>query len=116
MSDLHNQSNVKLKHSGIGIASFVISIIVGVLIVILVMFAAVMEATTPGGIDDESAEAVIVGLLIITLILADLVAMGLGIAGLVQKNRKKVFATLGTIFSSVAVVGTVALIFVGSML
>ena len=39
-----------------------------------------------------------------------LVSLGLGIGGLVQKERKKIFAILGTIFSATITLGTVALI------
>ena len=116
VSDQIEQSNEEQKHSGIGIASFIISIVVGLLIFIVFIVAGVLAASTPGGIDEESALSIIIGLFIIAFILADLVALGLGIAGLVQKNRKKIFAVLGTIFSSVTIIGTVAIIIVGNMM
>lgn len=54
-----------MKHSGIGIASFAMSL--GILIVtfILVVVAGVMEASTPGGINEESPAAIMLGLAII---------------------------------------------------
>ncbi|MGU5664526.1 hypothetical protein [Aeromonas sanarellii] len=45
------------KHSGLGIASFITSIVSGLLIFLLIGVAGVMEASTPGGIDEESAGA-----------------------------------------------------------
>jgi hypothetical protein len=114
MSDQLEQSKQELINSGMGIASFIISITAGVLIFIMLIVAGAMEASAPGGIDEESALAIILGLFIIALILADLVALGLGIAGLIQKNTKKIFATLGTIFSSVTIVLTIALIIIGN--
>ena len=104
------------KHSGIGIAAFVISIVMAVVAFGLITFAGVFEATTPGGIDEESALAVVAGLGLFGCILVDLVALGLGIGGLFQKDRKKIFPILGTIFSTLTIIGIVFLIVIGSML
>ncbi|MCG9740068.1 hypothetical protein L1D32_18060 [Shewanella insulae] len=102
------------KHSGLGIAGFVLSILSTLLIFGLLIIAGVLEATTPGGIDETSPEAIIVGLLLFAFIGLTLVALGLGVAGLFQKQRKKIFAILGTIFSSVTVLATLALIGYGT--
>ncbi|MBU2713971.1 hypothetical protein [Zooshikella harenae] len=61
-----------------------------------------IEATTPGGIGQKPIAAVIVGLLFFVVVGLSLVALGLGIGGLIQKQRRKVFAVLGIIFSVVA--------------
>lgn len=103
------------KHSGIGIASFITSIIVGILMFLLVIVAGVMETSTPGGMDEKSAGAIIVGLGIFGLLFLDLVALGLGIGGLCQKERKKIMAILGTVFSVVILLGTLGLMVIGSM-
>lgn len=101
------------KHSGLGIASFVTSIVSGILIFILVVIASVMYASTPNGIDEKSAGAVVVGLCLFAFMFATLVALGLGIGGLLQKDRKRIFALLGTIFSAVTILGTVSIFLVG---
>lgn len=106
-------SAIEAKHSGLGIASFVLSIVSLVLIFGLLIVAGVLEATTPGGMNEESVEAIVVGLLLFAFIGTALIATGLGIAGLCQKQRKKIFAILGTIFSLVTVVSTVSLISFG---
>jgi hypothetical protein len=103
------------KHSGIGIASFVISIMAGGISFLLVLAAGAMEASTPGGIDEESAAAIVLGLMIIGMVILNLVALGLGIGGLLQKERKKIFAILGTIFSGLTVAGIMFLMILGSM-
>jgi hypothetical protein len=64
-------------------------------------------------LDDESPTIVLVGLLMLAAGLLDLIAMGLGIAGLFQAERRKVFAVLGTAFSTLTVLGMVALVVVG---
>jgi len=102
------------KHSGFGIASFITSIVSGLLIFLLIVVAGVMETSTPGGIDEESAGAVMVGLFLFAFLGAALVALGLGIAGLLQKERKKIFAILGTVFSAVSLVVTIFIMIIGS--
>ncbi len=104
---------VEQKHSGLGIASFITSIIAGILIFLLIAVAGVMEASTPGGMDEESAGTIVVGLLLIAFLGASLVALGLGIGGLMQKERKKIFAILGTVFAAVSLVGTISLMILG---
>ncbi len=104
---------MELKHSGMGIASFIISIIGSVSMFVLFALAGAMEASKPGGMDERSTQVVVLGLLIIIILFANLVAVGLGVAGLFQKERKKVFAILGTIFSGITVILTVALLIIG---
>ncbi len=101
------------KHSGIGITSFVISIVAAIAIFVVFVIAGILEASTPGGLDEKSAAAIITGLGIIALILVDIVALGLGIAGLFQRERIKLFAILGAVFSFATVGCTIVLIVLG---
>lgn len=103
----------KQKHSGLGIASFIVSIVSGILTFLLVVVAGVIEASTPGGIDEESAGAIVLGLLLFAFLGMLLVGLGLGIAGLFQKERKKIFAILGTVFSSVIFLCTILIMLLG---
>ncbi len=101
------------KHSGLGIASFITSIVSGILTFLLIVIAGVIETSTPGGMDEESASAMIVGLFLFTFLGASLVALGLGIAGLMQKERKKIFAILGTVFAAVTLIITIFVLMLG---
>jgi uncharacterized membrane protein len=101
------------KHSGLGVASFITSLVSGILLFLLIVIAGVIEASTPGGMDEKSAAAVIVGLFMIFFLGASLVALGLGIGGLIQKDRKKIFAILGTVFAAITFLGTILLMMVG---
>ena len=101
------------KHSRLGIASFITSIVSGILIFIVIVIAGVIEESTPGGMDEESAGAAMVGFAAIALLSAELVALGLGIAGLLQKERKKIFAILGVVFSAVTFVLVILLMILG---
>ena len=113
MESMENAESMEPKHSAFGIASFILSIFVGMSMFLAFVIAGVMEASRPGGMDEQSIQAVIVGLAIITLIFLDLVAVVLGIVGLFQKNRKKVFAILGVIFSSVTLMLVIGVIILG---
>ncbi|NPU98397.1 MAG: hypothetical protein HPY51_14465 [Candidatus Omnitrophica bacterium] len=99
------------KHSGLGVASFITSIVSGIFLFLLIVIAGVMEASTPGGIDEHSA--VMVGLFLFAFMGGALIALGLGIGGLLQKERKKIFAILGTVFSAVSLVGIIFLMMLG---
>ena len=100
-------------HSRLGIASFIISIAAGILIFMLVVIAGVMEASAPGGMDEDSPAAVMIGLFIFALLGASLVALCLGIAGVLQADRNRVFAILGTLFSVGSFLFTIFIMILG---
>lgn len=100
------------KHSGIGIASFVISTAAGFLALVVSSIASVLEDSTPGGLDKNSVGYVMTGFGLIGLIIAEFVALGLGIGGLFQKERKKIYAIMGMAYSSVFILlAALAIIF-----
>lgn len=101
------------RHSGFGIASFITSIVSAILIFLLVVILGVMEASTPGGLDENSAGAMTGGIFMFAFLGASLLALVLGIVGSVQNDRKKVFAILGTVISAVSLVTTIFLIVLG---
>jgi hypothetical protein len=102
------------KHSGLGIASFITSVVASISLVLLVVIAGALEVSAPGWIDEESVAAMVLGLFIFALLVVDIVALGLGIAGLIQKNRKKLFAILGTVFAAATILGILFLIVIGN--
>jgi hypothetical protein len=110
---IQKMESIELKHSGFGVASFILSISVGLLMFLAIAVAGMMQVATPGGLDPQSIQMILVGLSIIALLFLDIVAVVLGIFGLFQKERKKVFAVFGTIFSSATLILTIALIIVG---
>jgi hypothetical protein len=105
----------QLKHSGLGIGSFATSIVSAILIFLLLIAAGVMDVSTPGGLDENSVQAVVVGLCLLGFMGLALLALGLGIGGLFQKDRNKLFAVLGIIFSALTLLGTVGLVVLGTM-
>lgn len=105
-----------MKHSGLGIASFILSILVGAFEFFLFAITGILETRTPGGLNEESAEAIILGLLIIAGLIVSLAGAGIAIGGLLQKNRHKVFAVLGVIFNIVLFIGVLVLIIIGNLM
>jgi len=105
-----------LKHSGLGIASFAIAIFAGFLVFVLVAIAVVIAVMAQGELDENTPEAILVGLGIIGALLIDLLAVVLGIAGLFQAERKKLFAVLGIIIGSLVFLGVALLIVLGTMM
>jgi hypothetical protein len=106
---------IEPRHSGLGISSFVLSVIIGVLMFCLFVIAGVIEQTTPGGMDEEAVSTMLVGLFLIGFMVLDVVAIGLGIAGLFQANRRKLFAILGVVFASITLLLTGLLMVIGLM-
>ena len=93
--DLRTKSiHASQKYSGLGIASFVIA-----LVGLIIMF--VFALINPEDPQPEVIESTIAEILFFSEILFNLVGIGLGTAGVVQKKRKKKFSILGLIFNIV---------------
>lgn|SRR5262249_10189407 len=90
-----------LRHRGLGIASFAVAMVVLLLIFLVFGVAGVLKVS---GIKNPAID-VIIGLGIIVLWLANLVGIGLGIEGVVDKTSKKIFPILGLVIGA----GTLAI-------
>ena len=99
--------------SKLGIASLLISILCALGLILVIVIATVIEANTYGGMDEESAAAIILGFSMLGFGFLDLVAFGLGIAGIFQKTRSRITAIFGTVISTATVLITVSLIGIG---
>jgi hypothetical protein len=100
-------------HSGLGIASFVISLAAGVTMFLSVSIAGIADAEQ-GGLDLGSPMASVLGIFILCSAIAQIVALGLGIAGLVQADRNRLFGALGTVLSALALLAGLALTLLGA--
>ena len=100
------------KHSGVGIASSIMGIAAIVLTVLPIIVAGAMDASTTDGLDDNAV--VVVGGCGVALMAPGIVALSLGIVGLSQKDRQKMFPIPGTVLSSVMLLGWVAILITGS--
>ncbi|GAA0133590.1 hypothetical protein YSY43_04300 [Paenibacillus sp. YSY-4.3] len=110
-----------LKHSGLGIASFIMSIIalLGYFLSFFLIIAAIGQALdNPAYIEEALTDSSAAILIIVTIFgagIINLIALILGIVGLVLKNRKKVFAIIGTVLSSLSVLLIIFLYIVGTL-
>jgi hypothetical protein len=100
---------VVLRHKGLGIASFVIAIVVLVLVFLLFLIAGVMKTS---GAATPTANAVI-GSLIFLLWLIDVVGVAIGIAGVMDRTAKKTFPVLGIVIGGAVLVLSIILIVIG---
>ena len=99
-------------HSRCGIASFITSLIAGLMLFVLVCVAVVMGANRE--IDENDPETVVLGLGVMAGLGLAFVAFVLGIIGLFE-NRSKVFAVIGLVFSLCAALPTLGLLVIGLM-
>jgi len=102
--------------SRMGVASLAISIVNIIVTFVLFLIAGVWEASTPGGVDENSAAAIILGLCLIGTVGVNLVSIGLGIAAILQKQRIRICAFIGTSLATASLVVTVAMIGIGMAL
>ena len=100
-----------MPHSGLGIASFIISIATLVAVVIIFGFAGYSEATNPGGVDETTAMTI--GFAIIGSCLLLLIGAVLGIVGLFQEGRRRMFAGIGVGINGVLVLMVIGVIWLG---
>ena len=90
------------RHKGLGIASFVISLICVVLILLLFLVAGALTAS--GKATNEVNMMIGFGLFFAWFV--DVIGVALGIAGALDRSSKKVFPVLGLIFGLAILVPT----------
>lgn len=102
-------------HSGIGITSFILSLILFPAWILLFFYAGYMQVSAQKygaqGISEEVA--LIVGLFFFFLLAANILSLLLGIVGCMQKEKKKIFAILGLVFSFFAFLLTMIIFLIG---
>jgi hypothetical protein len=103
-------------HSGFGVSSFAIAVTGFLAAFALFAVAAYMEASTEGGMPEDSPEAIVVGLMILALCFVFVLGIALGIAGVVQNSKRRVFGIIGLVCNTGSLVLVVAMIVIGSQL
>jgi len=102
-----------LKHSGAGVASFIISLVAGLAMMIVLIVAGVLGASSGGALDQNDPTTMMIGFGVICDCMLFVVGAVLGIVGLFQGDRKRIFAVLGLIFNLLLVLGVGALVAIG---
>jgi hypothetical protein len=100
-------ANARTEHSKMGMASLALSVVPGALLVVLVTLILLFSATAPPEADETAFGAAVILLVLITLV-SEVVALGLGIAGMLQRQRRRLYAFLG-IVCSISVLAAVLL-------
>jgi hypothetical protein len=103
----------KLGHSALGIASFALSLLT--VAGVIGFYLAVNAAVARGVVDAANPPAGLLaaGMVFLVSVLVAVVGIGLGIAALVQKNRRRVLAWVGLALNSLVVLAVVVLIALG---
>lgn len=101
------------KHSGLGIASFVMSLICGLSFAAVMLMGSLIAVVEPARLNGNSATTLVLGGGICGVVAMTFVTLGLGVGGLCQTDRKKLFAALGTAFSATVLVAIGGVIMLG---
>ncbi len=111
------EDHKRIKHSGWGIVSFIISLIIGISMLSSFIFTVRVIYFNPG-VDEQTVihAAVRFMFLNIAWIIFDIVPIGLGIIGLFQKEKEKIFSILGIVISLTTIFGIIILIMVVKLL
>ena len=106
-------TEVPRRHSGVGIASFVMGLVNVVLFLGMMVFAIALGASSGGHVDEHAASTIMLGLFAILIALICLIGTGLGIAGVVQKIRRRVFGVIGLCLNGGVLLLIILIILVG---
>lgn len=89
----------KKPHSGLGIASFILSTSFGIQMFVSSILMFLVARSAPCSFAEDSPESL--GFFVYLFMCCSIVFIGLslGVAGLFQRDRKKLFPILGTLFS-----------------
>jgi hypothetical protein len=110
-----------------GIASFAIAILATVVLVALfvaggVVAASAFENVDPQTLDPESVQnspafagLALIGIGIFGCLVLYVIGLGLGVAGLIQGTRKRLFSVLGTALNGLVLAAMVVLLALGSV-
>ena len=126
-SPIPQQDNGTLRHSGHGIASFVLAIVsifafvavtIGVFILIAneIDFSTFVESNNELAIQEELADKLtpLLGYLIAypLILIVNVIGLIFGIVGLVRVGYKKVFSVIGTVMNGLAIFAVIMLMLI----
>jgi hypothetical protein len=107
------QMVVERPHGKLGIVSFVMALVTGLGEFVLIAIAGVMESSTPGGMDENSPKAMVLGLLLLFGLLLAVLGAILGIAGMFDSAKKRVFAVIGLCLNGLIVLLGIGMLVLG---
>lgn len=102
------------KHSLLGIISFSLAIFSFILLFVILVFVG-YHTLVSSGLPENEILYFFVGMIIILLLVIVLISMIVGILGILEKNRRKLFGILGVSIDVVMILLVVSLFIIGSM-
>ena len=103
------------RQSGLGIASLILSILIGLMLFVAICFAGFMEASTPGGMADDSPFLVLIGLFVLAGMFGNFVGIVLAAVGLAQKDRAKSVSVIGLSLNVMCLLCVIFLMVLGTV-
>ncbi len=104
-----------LPHSGLGIASVILTVFAGLGVTVSVVAATVLAIQNPALAEDDP-QIIAVGCGILASLPLAMIGGLLGLIGLFQPDRNRLFAILGCIFAVLEVGGVGALLLIGLLM
>ncbi len=89
----------KKPHSGLGIASFILSTSFGIQMLVSSILMFVVSRSAPCSFVEDSPESIGFFVYLVMCSAVVFIGLSLGIAGLFQSDRRKLFPLFGTLFS-----------------
>ena len=99
-------------NSKLGTLALITGLVSATSFFMLIMSAGAIIESAPWGMDKKSATTM-VRILLYAVLGLSLLALGLGIAGRFQADRKKTFATIGAMFAALTILAWLAIIPLG---
>jgi hypothetical protein len=112
VADEPRQHAARLPQSGHGIASFVIALVSGLVVLAGITFAALMVAS--GDADQHMDLFGVVGLILCAFLILAFVGLVLGIVALRRQDRRRTFGAIGLGLNAFILIGTVGLTLIGT--
>jgi hypothetical protein len=103
------------QHSMLGVASFIVAIAAGAMIFFTLVGTAILEARQ-GELRDDDSRTTTVGCLVIAGGGLGFIGVILGLIGVLDNRRKRLFAGLGLGFSACIVLGVITLCVIGMLI
>lgn len=104
-----------LKHSGLGISSIIVGGVGGLIVVIGIVVAGIIATNDPYA-SEEDPGMIMAGCGMLFGLLLNLIGLGLGIAGVCFKTRKKATGIVGLTLNGIVVLLVCGLMAIGAVM
>jgi len=103
-----------VRQSSLGITSFVLALLFTLFTFAVFIVAEVFMKATESGMPEGSAQFIVLGFLAKFGVVGCLIGLGLGIAGILDKNRRKSFSVLGIVINAALIAAILKVLILGA--